>query len=367
MEFSLSREQDDLRTTLRDFLSRRSGDEARRTLLTSGRECDRDLWRDMAEQLGLQGLSLAEEVGGSGAGFVETSIVFEELGRDLCAVPYFSTVAASWVLAEANDAEDALAPLLDGSRIATLAITDTGSRWPTPSVQAKAIATSDSYRIFGSKAWVTDLDTADDFVVYAQLPTGAAWFLVAADSPGVTVETGDSLDLTRPVGQVTFHDAPATLLIDPATAAAVFATVNNKAAVALAAEMVGGASAALEQSVAWSLDRTQFGRPIGSFQAIKHMCADTLMDIEAARVLTTYAAHAIDENRHDTAVVASMAKQAAADAFIQAAGNNIQIHGGIGFTWEHDAHLYFRRARASAALFGTPDQHRDRISELLTA
>jgi alkylation response protein AidB-like acyl-CoA dehydrogenase len=176
---------------------------------------------------------------------------------------------------------------------------------------------------------------------------------------------GESLDITRPIGRISFHDAPATLVVGPASAGRVLAEVNDKAAVILAAEMVGGAAAALDQSVSWSLERTQFGRQIGSFQAIKHMCADALVEIETARVLTNYAAWAIEETAPDRSVVASMAKQAASDAFCLAAGNNIQIHGGIGFTWEHSAHLYFRRAKASSVLFGTPQRHRDRIADLL--
>ncbi|MFS0883891.1 acyl-CoA dehydrogenase family protein [Aeromicrobium sp. 179-A 4D2 NHS] len=363
MEFSFSREQEDLRRSVRDFLARRSGSQARNRLLTSGYELDRDLWNALAQQLGLQGLAVPDGQGGSGAGFMETAIVLEELGRDGYAGPYLSTVIASWVLEQTGS--ERLESLADGSRIFTVAIADEGGTWSAPGHATRAHAVSDGHRVSGHKVNVTDLDTADEFIVLARLPEGPAWFAVERDAPGVTVDVRESLDLTRPVGHLVLHDVPATLVVDPLSAERVLAEVNNRAAVALAAEMVGGAAAALEQSVSWSLERTQFGRPIGSFQAIKHMCADALVEIETARVLTNYAAWAIDEGAPDRSVVASMAKQAASDAFALAAGNNIQIHGGIGFTWEHSAHLYFRRAKASSALFGTPKRHRDRIADLL--
>lgn len=366
MEFSFSREQEDLRTSVKDFLSRRSGSEARNKILKSGYEFDRELWTTMAQQLGLQGLAVPESADGSGAGFIETSIVLEELGRDSYAGPYFSTIAASWVLAHGGDqASEALRSLADGSRIFTLAIADEGATWSAPGHATKAFEVGDDHRLSGLKVNVTDADTADDFIVIATLPEGPAWFSVAADAEGVTVDLRESLDLTRPIGHLVLHDVKATLLVGPQSAGRVLAEVNDKAAAALAAEMVGGAKAALDQSVSWSLERTQFGRPIGSFQAIKHMCADALVEIETARLLAEYAAWAIEEGAPDASVVASMAKQAASDAFSLAAGNNIQIHGGIGFTWEHSAHLYFRRAKASSALFGTPHRHRARIADLL--
>ncbi|RLV55344.1 acyl-CoA dehydrogenase [Aeromicrobium phragmitis] len=366
MQFSFSREQEDLRSSLRDFLSRRSGSEARNRVLKSGYALDRGLWDSMAQQLGLLGLALPESVGGSEAGFLETSIVLEELGRDAYAGPYFSTVAASWVLQHAGeDGATTLEQLASGSRIFTLAIADEGGTWARPGHRTTAFEVADGHRLAGLKVNVTDADTADEFVVVADLPDGPAWFRVAADAPGVSVVMGESLDLTRPIGQLVLQDAPAILVVGPAAAGEILADVNDKAAVALSAEMVGGADAALRQAVAWSLERTQFGRPIGSFQAIKHMSADALVEVETARVLTQYAAWAIDERTPDRSVVASMAKQAASDAFSLAAGNNIQIHGGIGFTWEHSAHLYFRKAKATSALFGTAPQHRDRIADLL--
>lgn len=364
MEFSFTREQDDLRSSVRSFLDRHSGSDARNTIVKSGHEFNRELWTAMAQQLGLQGISVSESAGGSGAGFLETAIVMEELGRDIYAGPYFSSIAASWVLAHAEETT-LLESLADGSRVFTIAVPDEGGTWSNPGTRTKATRSSDGYRLSGLKINVTDPGEADEFIVLADLPEGPAWFIVSATGDGVAVEAQDSLDFTRPIGRLVLHQAPATLVVAPDAAGDVLDEVNVKATVALAAEMVGGAEAALQQSVSWSLERTQFGRPIGSFQSLKHMSADALVDIETARVLTNYAAWAIDANTPDHRVTASMAKQSASDAFTLAAGNNIQIHGGIGFTWEHTAHLYFRRAKASSALFGTPHHHRNRIADLL--
>ncbi|QSR24853.1 acyl-CoA dehydrogenase [Nocardioides aromaticivorans] len=367
MDFSFTQEQDDLRDAVRSFLRKRAGEDARRALLTDGYSFDRELWRCMAQELGLPTLAITEERGGSGAGFLETAILFEELGRDLYAGPFFSTVVATWVVETATGAtaDALLAEVADGAVVLTAAITDDAGTWSQPGTATRAVETPDGHRLSGTKTRVTDAAIADALVVWAQLPDGPGWFLVRADARGVSITAEESLDLTRPVGTVHLADVPATLLVAPDRAAAVLATVGTRAGAALAAEMVGGAQAALEQSVAWSKSRQQFGRPIGSFQALKHLCADALVEIEAARVLTHYAAWAVGADRPDAPLLASMAKQAASDAYAQAAGNNIQIHGGIGFTWEHEAHLWFRKAKASGALFGTAREHRSRIADLL--
>lgn len=367
MDFSFSQEQDDLRHAVRSFLRKRAGEDARRALLTDGYSFDRDLWRSMSQELGLPTLAVAEERGGSGAGFLESAILFEELGRDLYAGPFFSTVVSTWIVeaAAGATADAVLADVADGELVLTAAIADPDGTWSEPGTATRAVATPDGHRLSGVKARVTDAAIADALVVWAQLPEGPGWFLVRAEASGTTITAEESLDLTRPIGTVQLADTPATLLVGPDQAAAVLDTVGTRAAAALAAEMVGGAEAALEQSVAWSKSRQQFGRPIGTFQALKHLCADALVEVEAAKVLTHYAAWAVGADRPDAPLLVSMAKQAASDAYAQAAGNNIQIHGGIGFTWEHEAHLWFRKAKASGALFGTARQHRSWIADLL--
>lgn len=359
MDFTFAQEQEDLRDAVRSFLRKRAGEAARRELLHTGYAFDREIWRSMARDLGLQTLAVPEERGGSGASFLESMIVFEETGRELFSGPFFSTVLATWVLeASASDAANtALQQVADGDLVLTAAIADESA--------TRAVATPGGHRLTGAKARVTDLPVADAFVVWAQTAEGPSWFLVPAGADGVETTAEESLDLARPIGTLRLTDTPATLVVGPGQAVAVRESVDTRACVALAAELVGTAQAALDQSVEWSKSRHQFGRPIGSFQALKHLCADALVEVEAARVLTHYAAWAIAAGQADAPVLASMAKQAAADAAAQAAGNNIQIHGGIGATWEHEAHLWLRRANASGALFGTPRQHRARISDLL--
>ncbi|WP_116198598.1 acyl-CoA dehydrogenase family protein [Amycolatopsis circi] len=369
MDFTFAQEQEDLRDAVRSFLRKRAGADARRELLHTGYAFDREVWRSMARDLGLQTLTVPEERGGSGAGFLESMIVFEEMGRELFSGPFFSTVLATWVLdASASDAANtALQQVADGDLVLTAAIADESGTWSAPGTATRAVATPDGHRVTGAKARVTDLPVADAFVVWAQTAEGPSWFLAPAGADGVEAIAEESLDLARPIGTLRLTDTPATLIVGPGQAAAVRESVDTRACVALAAELVGTAQAALDQSVEWSKSRHQFGRPIGSFQALKHLCADALVEVEAARVLTHYAAWAIAAGQAEAPVLASMAKQAAADAAAQAAGNNIQIHGGIGATWEHEAHLWLRRAKASGALFGSPRQHRARISDLLSA
>jgi len=367
MDFSFTRDQEDLRDAVQSFLRKRVGDAGRRGLLEQGYDFDRSLWRSMAQDLGLQTLAVPEERGGSGAGFVESSILFEELGRELYAGPFFSTVLATWVLESSSSeaADETLEAVSAGELVLTAAIVGEGGTWEAPGSSVRAVATTAGHRLTGTKTHVTDPSTAEAFVVWAHDTEGPAWFLVGADATGVDALAETSLDLARPVGTLRLADAPATRIIGADRAAAVLATALTRGCVALAAELVGAAQAALDQAVDWSRSRHQFGRPIGSFQALKHLCADALVEVEAARVLVHYAAWAVASEQADAPVIASMAKQAAADAAAQAAGNNVQIHGGIGATWEHEAHLWLRRAKASGALFGTPRHHRGRIADLL--
>ena len=368
MKFSFTREQDDLRRTVRDFVTQHHGRDALQSISHSGYAFDETSWTQMARQLGVQGLAVPESFGGSGVGELETSIVLEEMGRVLYAGPYLSTLLATTVLRAADDAiqTEFLPEVAEGNAVLTVALVEEGRTWSSPGRSTVAHAGVDGHVVTGRKVLVTDPAAATSLLVLAQTPAGAAWFIVDADAPGVEVTVSTGLDLTREIGHVDLNDVPARLVVPPAAAGAVLAEVLDTAAVALAAEMVGGATSCLEQAVSWSSERHQFGRPIGSFQAIKHRCADALVEIEAARVLTHYAAYALSESTPDASVAASMAKQAAADAFAQAAGNNIQIHGGIGFTWEHPAHLYFRRAKASAAFFDDSTHHRNRIANLLS-
>ncbi|WP_375001667.1 acyl-CoA dehydrogenase family protein [Aeromicrobium sp. CTD01-1L150] len=366
MKFSFTREQDDLRRTVREFLAQHAGRDALQAISHEGYAFDTATWSRMARQLGVQGLAVPERFGGSEVGELETSIVLEEMGHVLYAGPFLSTLLATTVLRAADETvqEELLPAVAEGDAIWTVALVDEGHTWSSPGRKTVADAGASGHVLTGRMVYVTDPAAASSFVVHAQTAEGPAWFVVEADAPGLTVTVSEGLDLTREIGHVDLRDVPARLVVPPVCAAAVHADLLDAAAVGLAAEMVGGAASCLEQAVSWSAERHQFGRPIGSFQAIKHRCADVLVEIETARVLTHYAAYALSESTHDASLVASMAKQAAADAFHQAAASNIQIHGGIGFTWEHPAHLYLRRAKASAAFFDDSTHHRERIATL---
>jgi alkylation response protein AidB-like acyl-CoA dehydrogenase len=368
MQFSLTQEQEDLRQFVRDFLAQHAGDQQLHRISRDGYSFDRATWSTMAGQLGIQGLVVPEELGGSGATTLEAAIVLEEMGRALYAGPFLSTFLGTQVLrAAAPEVRQQVLPgVADGSTILTVAVADAGASWSTPGSATKAVPTADGYVISGEKRYVTDAGTATILLVWAHTPDGPGWFMVEQGTPGLEPLVSEGLDLTREIGHVHLSRTPATLVVPPAAADATLRHLLDTAAVALAAEMVGGAGACLDQAVAWSKDRLQFGRPIGSFQAVKHACANTLVELETARMLAQYAAYANSAGAHDASVVASMAKQAAADAYYQAAGTNIQIHGGIGFTWEHRAHLFLRRAKADAALFDDSIHHRARVADLLS-
>lgn len=364
MRLSLSQEQEDLRDTVRKFVDHHYSDEHLRAVLDGSYEFDPQEWKRLAEEIGLQGLLASGNEGGSGASEADVAVVLEELGRSLYSGPYLSTVLFQAVLkfGEEGSNSETIRQIVNGESVPAVAIVDAGGTWTSSGTSTTAEHTPDGFVISGEKSYVIDADTASIFLVLAMLDDGPAWFEVERTAPGLDVVVEkDALDLTREIGSARFGRVPARLVVDPARAGLATEHLMDCGAVYLAAEMVGGAMACLDQAVSWSDERVQFGRAIGSFQSIKHQCADVLVEIEAARALTRYAACAVSEGTYDRSTVTSMAKAAAANAFTLAATTNIQIHGGIGFTWEHPAHLYLRRARSSAVIFGDSYSHMLRI------
>ncbi|MEW1826792.1 acyl-CoA dehydrogenase family protein [Streptomyces sp. NPDC088196] len=362
---TFTEEQEQLRTTLRRFLADKAPSAAVRRAMDSDEGYDSRLWRQMADQLGLHGLALPEAYGGFGGGPVELGIVLEELGRVLLPSPYFATVAlAGQALAASNDeAAKArwLPAIADGSTTATLALAEENGSW-----QLEDIETSAGHgTVSGTKMFVVDGHTADLILVVARTDTGPALFAVDGDAPGVTRTRLETLDPTRRLARVDLEAAPARRVGPDGDASAYLRTVLDLVAVALAAEQVGGAQACLDAAVAYAKVRVQFGRPIGSFQAIKHKCADLLVQVEGARSAADHAAAVAAEGSSELPVSAALAAACCADAFTHAAKENIQIHGGIGYTWEHDAHLYLKRAKSSEQLFGGPATHRARLADLV--
>jgi alkylation response protein AidB-like acyl-CoA dehydrogenase len=369
VNFGLSEEQQGLREALRRFLGDRSTSAEVRRLMDSEVGYDRDVWHLMADQLGLAGLAIPEEYGGSGYGFVELAIVFEETGATLLCSPLLSTVAlAANALLLSDDTEAKmryLPKLAAGELTATLAFTEDDGQWDPAKSAMTAVPCDGGWLLTGTKSFVVDGHTAELILVAARTDAGLSLFSVPGNAPGLTRTALPTMDQTRKQARLTFADTPAELIGTAGGAEAVLARTLDLAVVALAAEATGGAQRCLDMSVAYAKDRIQFGRPIGSFQAIKHMCADMLVQVESARSASSYAGHTAAEENQDLPIAASTAKAFCTEAFFHAAAQNIQIHGGIGFTWEHDAHLYFKRAKSSELMFGDPDFHRERVAQQL--
>jgi alkylation response protein AidB-like acyl-CoA dehydrogenase len=345
-----------LRDSLRGFLAAASGEPVVRAA-TEVNRIDRDLWRRLARELGLPAVGLPERFGG-GHGLPALRVAMEELGRALAPVPFLSSVILSST-ALAASADDAACsrylPLIaDGELVAALAIVEHDGRWSACDWTTRARHCAGQWHVTGEKAFVVDGAQADTIFVFAATTDGLGLFAVDANTPGVQRVPMTSLDLTRAFARISFDDADAELVGELGAAESALAAVGDIARLALAAENVGGAERCLEMSVDYAKTRQQFGRPIGSFQAIKHLCADMLVHVEGARAATAEAAAAGSEQPQRLPVVASVAFVESARAFFYVAQETIHVHGGIGFTWEHPAHLYFRRAKSNQLMFGGP-------------
>jgi alkylation response protein AidB-like acyl-CoA dehydrogenase len=328
---------------------------------------DEAVWQQMAQQLGLQGLAIPEEFGGSGYTYVELIVVLEEMGRALLCAPYFATVAlaANALLASGDDGakKELLPGIASGETIATLALTEETGKWDEAGVTLEATKSGDGYTLRGTKSFVLDGHTAGLILVAARTAAGVSLFSVAGDASGLTRTALATMDQTRKQAKLTFDNTPARLIGTDGSGWAILSKTLDLAAVALAAEQVGGAQKVLDMSVDYAKVRVQFGRPIGSFQAIKHKCADMLLEVESAKSAAYYAGWAAAEDSDELPVVASLAKAYCSDAYFHATAENIQIHGGIGFTWEHPAHLYFKRAKSSELYLGDPTYHRELLAQ----
>ncbi|NGO42200.1 acyl-CoA dehydrogenase family protein [Streptomyces ureilyticus] len=370
LTFGFGEEQDELRKVVRSFLARHSTEADVRRLAAGPEGYDRVVWRRMATELGLQGLAIPEEYGGSGFGYAELGIVFEETGRALLSAPYFATVAlAAEALLRCDDEaarHDYLPGIASGDTVATLALTEADGRWDEQGIRLNALGTRGNWRLTGVKTYVPDGHLADLLLVAARTPSGVSLFAVESDAPGVTRTALPTLDQTRKQAQIDFADTPARLLGTEGAAWPAIERTLATASVLLAAEQVGGAAAALDAAVAYAKIREQYGRAIGSFQGIKHKCADMLVEIESARSAAYGGLWALDAGGEaEIAIAAALAQAFCSEAFTKVAGENIQVHGGIGFTWEHPAHLYLKRAKSSEMLLGTPSYHRELLATRL--
>ena len=367
MNFAFSEEQEELRKSVRRFLEDKSTESEVRRLMETTEGYDKAVWDQMANQLGLQGLAIPEEYGGSGFSYVELIVVLEEMGRALLCAPYFSTVAlaANTLLHSGDDAakKEHLPGIASGETIATLAFTEDSGRWDEGAITLTASKSGGGYTLDGQKMFVIDGHTADLILVAGRTGDAVSLFAVEADAAGLTRTPLSTMDQTRKQARLELSGTPAKLIGAEGEGWKTLNKVLDLAAVALAAEQVGGAQKVLEMSVEYAKVRVQFGRPIGSFQAIKHKCADMLLEVESAKSAAYYAGWAAAEDNDELPVVASLAKAYCSDAYFHAAAENIQIHGGIGFTWEHPAHLYFKRAKSSELLLGDPTYHRELLAQ----
>jgi alkylation response protein AidB-like acyl-CoA dehydrogenase len=367
MNFAFSEEQEELRTAVHRFLQEKSPETEVRRLMETEDGYDPAVWSQMADQLGLQSLIIPEEFGGSGFSYVELIVVLEEMGNALLCAPFFSTVAlaANALLTSGDDAakKEFLPGLASGQTIGTLAITEDNGRWDFEGIALEATDSGSGWTLDGHKSFVIDGHLANLILVVGRTKAGLSLFAVDGDAAGLTRTSLPTMDQTRKQARLVFESTPARLVGTDGGAAEGLTKTLDLAAVALAAEQVGGAQHCLDSSVDYAKNRIQFGRPIGSFQAIKHKCADMLLEVESAKSAAYYAGWAAAEDSDELPVVASLAKSYCSEAYFHAAAENIQIHGGIGFTWEHDAHLYFKRAKSSELLFGDPAYHRELLAQ----
>lgn len=353
-------EQIELRKTVAQLLAKRADAAALRKTLESGEAFDRGLWDVLCQQVGVAALAIPEEFGGFGATLVEQHLVLEELGAALTPSPMFGSavLAAQAILATGNDeaCERLLPGIAEGSSIAALCWVGPEGHWRSDDVACTATGSdADGYTVSGTAHYVLDGAHADVLIVAASVNGGIALFEVDPTADGVARRQLPTMDLTRPMSLVEFDSAPAVrLTADDATAA--LEKVRTIAIVALSAEQVGAAERCMQLTVGYSKDRVQFGRAIGSFQALKHRMADLYFLVETARSASYAAVHSLSEGLPTAAADALVAKAYCSEAFLAVTGDAIQLHGGIAITWEHDAHLFFKRAHGSAQLLGQPEE-----------
>jgi alkylation response protein AidB-like acyl-CoA dehydrogenase len=373
MKFSFTDEQQEFRSVLRRFLEDRSPSSEVRRLMATDEGRDAEVWRSLSRDLGLTAIHIPEAYGGQGFGISELAIAVEEMGRALLCAPYFaSTVLAATAILKAGTDEQKRVLLPDiaaGETIASFAFTEENGRWDAGGVATTATRVGDKYRLDGVKSFVLDGHSANLIVVLARRPgteaaDGLSFFVVHGDAAGLQRQRLEAMDQTRKLARLAFSGVEAELLGEEGVASGALRETLDIAAICLANEMVGGAERLRESAVEFANMRVQFGRAIGSFQSLKHKAADMLLEVELAKSAAYYAAAAADEGDEELPALASLAKAAASDAYMQTAIHTVQIHGGIGFTWDNDTHLWFKRAKSSEVFLGGPAYHRERLMRL---
>jgi alkylation response protein AidB-like acyl-CoA dehydrogenase len=364
MNFGFTEEQELLRQEVRKFLDARCDGEQVRALAETPEGHSKELWKEIAE-LGWVGLTIDEAHGGAGLGWVDLVVLLEETGRSLFPSPLLAhTIAAAAIAEGGREAQRArwLPALADGSRIGTLALVEASDRIDAEGVELGGTADGDGFRLSGEKRYVLDATNADLFVVAFRADAGLRLAVVPADAAGVTVENTPSMDLTKRMGNVRFEDV--AVAREDVLESAPLERIVDLATAAVTAEMVGAAEGAHALTVKFAGERVQFGKPIGQFQGVKHPLAEMYVDVESFKSLVYYAAWALDEGHEDAPRAVSMAKAHASDAFARIGIDAVQLHGGVGYTWEYDAQLYLKRSKWARPIYGDATWHYERVARL---
>lgn len=385
MSTALTREQIDLRDAVADLMTKHSPESQVRRFMVEDTGRDAGAWADLAA-MGLLGLAVPEEFGGAGAGAAELAVVSEQMGRSLMCGPFLSAAVLTpfLLLALGDDAEcaETLPQITAGKLIASVAFAEAdddlgprgrggagqsgraGSARPSTQPRTIAITEGDRWLLTGDKTYVLDGVEAERLYVTAQSDYGHSVFAVDRSAPGLSVSPLRTVDRTRRLGSLTLARTPARLIGDPGSATHAIEAALDRSALALVAEQSGGALHVTAMAADYARTRYQFGRAIGSFQAVKHLCVDMLLEAQSAVSAARHVAAAFDSDDPDRCRDLALAQAFCSDAYVFAAATNIQVHGGIGFTWDHPAHLYLRRARSDAQIFGDPAWHRERYVRL---
>lgn len=377
MDFDFTEDQVMLRNLTREFMTRESAPKAVRAVWEDPRGFNESTWQQMAE-MGLQGLAIDEGYGGQGLGMIEQALVLDEMGRAAYPGPYFATamLAAGAIAASGQASQMAryLPDIAAGRTRATLALIESSLAWAPSSVRMRAERTGSGYALSGVKRFVPFAQVADLMLVVARTSDapgdGTTVFAVPGDAAGLSKTPNVEMDRTNPTSTVALRDVQVdqdAVIGEIDQGWAVIGPLLERAAVAAAAEMLGASRRCMEMSVEYAKVRQQFGQPIGTFQAIKHACAEMLLEVENSHAAVYYAAWAQDAKSADASLAASAAKAYVGDASRKVCGSSIQVHGGIGFTWEYDLHLYFKRAKHFEPLYGDADFHRERALQLTLA
>ena len=370
MQFGLTETQQTLKNTVRKFLAAECPPAEVRRIMDTGTAFDAALWRKMADQ-GWTGIIFPEEYGGFGMGMVEMAAALEEMGRALLPGPYLSTISAGALIEYAgNDAQkrEYLGAICRGDAKAAVALLEDSASWSPGAVSMQAAPQGSGYVLNGRKLFVGSAAVADFIICVARVKGELAALVVPAGAAGLNILPMPAMDPTRKLYEVTFESVSvpaAGLLAQGKRAQDAFDRALAVSTVALVAEMVGGMQRLLEITVEYAKTRKQFGRPIGGYQAVQHQCADMLVYTESSRSAAYFAAYAVNEGLPEAAAAVSVAKAYASDAYREAGNRAIQVHGGMGFTWENDCHLYYRRAKASEIALGDATYHRERIAKLV--